>query len=78
MTEQDTPTTLSRVQRQIDLIRNAETEEQARTARHIASGYLLALYFEKLIDNAEHKELDEAAARAKAQWVPPSERETYD
>ncbi len=78
MTEQETSTTLSRVQHQIDLITNAPTEEHARIARYMASGYVLALFFEGLIDRAEHALLEEAAARARAHWLPPAERESVD
>lgn len=74
----DMPTTLSRVQRQIDMIHNAETQELARIGKYMCSGYLLALLFEGLIDNNEHTELDEAAIRASAQWLPPAERESAE
>jgi hypothetical protein len=78
MTVHDTPTTLSRVQQQIDMIKNAETDQQSQVSRHIATGYLLALFFEKLIDNEEHTQLEAAVDLARRQWVPPAERETYD
>lgn len=78
MPEHNTPTTLSRVQRQIAMIQNAQTEDLARISRHICAGYLLALLFEGLIDNDEHTELEAAADRAKAQWVPPAERESAE
>ncbi len=75
MPEHNAPTTLSRVQRQIDLISNAETAQLSVISKHICAGYLLALLFEGLIDNIEHTELDAAAERARAQWLPPAERE---
>ena len=78
MPEHNASTTLSRVQRQIDQISNADTEELARISKYICAGYLLALLFEGLIDNNEHTELDEAAIRACAQWVPPAERESAE
>lgn len=78
MTEHNAPTTLSRVQRQIDLIHNAETEELSRICKYMCSGYLLALLFEGLIDNTEHAELYAASCRARSQWVPPAERESAE
>lgn len=59
----DMPTTPRRVQRQIDAISNAETEELARISKYICAGYQLALLFEGLSNNIEHTELDEAAIR---------------
>jgi len=78
MIDSDTPTTLSRVQRQIDMIRDAETDQLSLISKHICAGYLLALLLEGLIDNDEHSELDAAAERARAQWVPPAERESAE
>lgn len=75
MTERNAPTTMSRVQRQIDLISDAETAQLSLISKHICTGYLLALLFEGLIDNIEHAELDAAAQRARDQWLPPAERE---
>lgn len=78
MPEHNAPTTLSRVQQQIDAISNAETEGLSRICKHMCAGYLLALLFEGLIDNDEHTELDAAAERARAQWLPPAERESAE
>jgi hypothetical protein len=74
----DAPTTLSRVQRQIDQIRDAETDQLSLISKHICAGYLLALYFEGLIDGDEHTELEKAAELARGQWLPPAEREILD
>jgi hypothetical protein len=70
MSEHDTPNTMSRVQRQIDLISNASSSENALTALHVSSGYLLALFFEGLIDNREHAELSAEADQAWREWKP--------
>lgn len=78
MPEHDAPTTLSRVQRQIDMIRDAQTDDLSRIGKHICTGYLLALFFEGLIGAAEHSELEAAAERARSQWVPPAERESAE
>jgi hypothetical protein len=78
MIDSDTPTTLSRVQQRIESIRDAETEELSRICKHMCAGYLLALLFEGLIDNNEHTELEAAAERARAQWLPPAERESAE
>lgn len=72
MTEQSSPTTISRVQQRIEMITNAVDAQASELASRIAHGYLLALRDEGLIDSGVFAELDEQIFEATGEWVANS------
>lgn len=68
MAEQNSVKTLGRARRQVDLITAARNLSQASIARHIAVGFILALFFERLIDEAHYAALSADINQLYARW----------